>query len=69
MSMSDTPRTDAEVKAYNSARVDFARELERENAGFRKALRKIIEGGYAPGADRAHPSVAVAREALAAGWW
>ena len=30
--MSDTPRTDAEVKAYNCVRIDFARALEREVA-------------------------------------
>ena len=39
---------------------------ERENAELRKALTQIVNGGYAPGADVAHPAIGVARSALAA---
>ncbi len=74
--MSDTPKTDAAVY-YESTEEDgkiscvppdFARELERENAKLREALSKILEGGYAEGSDRAHPAIAVARDALDPKW-
>ena len=45
--MSDTPRTDAQVAdrldhAKYKVDIDFARQLERENARLREALRSVL---------------------------
>ena len=40
--MSDTPRTDAQ-KRGDFVHINFARELERENAALRAALEDIAE--------------------------
>lgn len=44
--MSDTPRTDSQkywLELHEVVEVDFARELERENAALRDLLHKIQE--------------------------
>jgi hypothetical protein len=45
--MSDTPRTDTEAFAaddscYDVVQADFARDLERENARLRDALKSLV---------------------------
>ena len=43
--MSDTPRTDAEaywLELHEVVQVDFARELERENAALKVQIRELI---------------------------
>jgi hypothetical protein len=42
--MSDTPRTDEQVRLYNCVRIDFARQLERENAELRDELETFRQG-------------------------
>lgn len=71
MIMSDTPKTDAvAIPPHHSVTSDYsqleihARALERENAKLRDALKKIVQGGYGPGSDIAHPAIGVARNAL-----
>ena len=48
--MSETPRTDAELRAeklaYTVVPVDFARQLERENAALRTVLTKIRDATH-----------------------
>jgi hypothetical protein len=39
-------------------------ELERENAKLREALTTIVRGGYADGADVAHPAIGIAAKTL-----
>ena len=44
--MSDTPRTDSEkywLELHEVVEVDFARQLERENASLRKAIQDAAD--------------------------
>ena len=60
--MNDTPRTDAKVFNFLNAhpsmnmnqdvvRADFARDLERENARLREALRDFEDAAYGRGTE------------------
>lgn len=54
-------RTDAEI----TRTAQFIRQyVNAENAKQRDALNKIVQGGYAPGSDVAHPAIGLARNAL-----
>lgn len=66
----DTPRSNAFYAnpPENEEGYQFACELERENAKLREALQTIVRGGYAPGADNAHPAIALARDTLDPQW-
>lgn len=69
---STTPLTDAELQeicegnqCFGYVRIEFARDLEKEMRKYRGALAAIARGDYAPGAEKAHPAVALAKRALA----
>lgn len=52
--------------AQTELRLNGAHKAADEVCGLHSAaLLKIVKGGYADGADRAHPAIAVARAALA----
>lgn len=61
--MSDTPKTDAQ-KRGDFVHVNFARQLERENAALREALKRadLVLGDL--GIGRAAPVRVIARNAL-----
>lgn len=53
------------LKGLRSAAGRHAERFGRQAARYEEVLRQIVKGDYAEGAEKAHPAVALAKQALA----